>query len=61
MPRKLPAHSQKLFFMLRNTLPKNWQIKELDNISDENDLYNILKNQKYFYPFHIWKGWVYLL
>ena len=56
MPRKLPAHSQKLFFMLRNTLPKNWQIKELDNISDENDLYNILKKSKIFLSFSHMEG-----
>ena len=32
-------------------MPKKWKIKELDNISNENDLYNILKNQNIFILF----------
>lgn len=56
MPRKLPTHSQKLLFMLKNKLPKNWSIKPLDNISNENELYNILKKSKIFLSFSHMEG-----
>ena len=56
MPRKLPAHSQKLFFMLKNILPKKWRIKELDKISNENEIYNILKKSKIFLSFSHMEG-----
>ena len=42
--------------MLKNALPKKWKIKELDNISNENDLSNILKKSKIFLSFSHMEG-----
>jgi hypothetical protein len=56
MPRKLPTHSQKLLFMLKSKLLKTWSIKALDNIVNENELYNILKKSKIFLSFSHMEG-----
>ena len=56
MPRKLPTHSKKLLFMLKSKLPKTWSIKALDNIGNENELYNILKKSKIFLSFSHMEG-----
>ena len=55
MPRKLPMHSQKLIFLLRNKLPNNWKIKPLANISDT-EFYNYLKKSKLFLSFSYMEG-----
>ena len=55
MPRKLPMHSQKLIFLLRNKLPKNWKIKPLANISDT-EFYNYLRKSKLFLSFSYMEG-----
>ena len=56
MPRKLPNHSQKLFFMVKNRLPKKWKIKALDNIANEKELYNVLRKSKIFLSFSHMEG-----
>ena len=56
MPRKLPNHSQKLFFMVKNRLPKKWKIKALDNIVNEKELYNVLRKSKIFLSFSHMEG-----
>ena len=55
MPRKLPMHSQKLIFLLRNKLPKNWKIKALENISDR-EFYYYLRKSKLFLSFSYMEG-----
>tara|TARA_B100000902_G_C27265757_1_gene893423 strand:- start:330 stop:1370 length:1041 start_codon:yes stop_codon:yes gene_type:complete len=55
MPRKLPMHSQKLIFLLRNKLPSNWNIKALENISDF-EFYNFLRKSKLFLSFSYMEG-----
>ena len=55
MPRKLPIHSQKLIFLLRNKLPRNWKIKALANISDF-EFYNFLRRSKLFLSFSYMEG-----
>ena len=56
MPRKLSNHSQKLFFMLKNKLPKKWKIKALDDIRNENKLYTFLRKSKIFLSFSHMEG-----
>ncbi len=56
MPRKLPNHSQKLFFMVKNRLPKKWKIKALDNIANEKELYKVLRKSKIFLSFSHMEG-----
>ena len=48
-------HSQKLIFLLRNKLPKNWKIKPLANISDT-EFYNYLRKSKLFLSFSYMEG-----
>ena len=55
MPRKLPAHSDLLFFYLKNLLPKNWKILPLINIS-EKKLINTLSVSKIFLSFSNFEG-----
>ena len=45
MPRKPSDHSQLLLFFLKNHLPKNWKIKSLDGLT-ENEVYNNLYKSK---------------
>ncbi len=55
MPRKLPFHSQKLLFLLKNRLPNNWKIKPLEKISDK-VLYDNLRKSKIFLSFSFMEG-----
>tara|TARA_B100001123_G_scaffold373875_1_gene438766 strand:- start:739 stop:1767 length:1029 start_codon:yes stop_codon:yes gene_type:complete len=50
MPRKLPGHSSKLIFFLKNKLPKNWRILPLHNMS-QNEVYKNLMKSKIFLSF----------
>ena len=45
MPRKLPDHSNLLFFYLKNLLPKNWKIIPLINVSEENIIKSFAKSK----------------
>ena len=56
MPRKLPEHSQKLLFMLKNKLPSNWKVQALDKISNEKKLFNLLGKSKIFLSFSHMEG-----
>ena len=55
MPRKLSDHSKLLFFFLKNHLPKNWKIKSLDGLT-ENEVYNNLYKSKIFLSFSKLEG-----
>ncbi len=55
MPRKLPNHSNLLFFYLKNLMPKNWKILPLKNVS-ENYLINNLAKSKIFLSFSNLEG-----
>tara|TARA_B100000029_G_scaffold384593_1_gene380133 strand:- start:4053 stop:5033 length:981 start_codon:yes stop_codon:yes gene_type:complete len=50
MPRKNKIHSSKLIFILKQHLPRDWKIKILDNLS-ENDVINLFKRSKIFLSF----------
>ena len=55
MPRKLPNHSNLLFFYLKNLLPKNWKILPLINVSEEY-LIKKLASSKIFLSFSNLEG-----
>jgi len=55
MPRKLSDHSLLLLFFLKNHLPKNWKIKALDNLT-ENEVYSNLYKSKIFLSFSKLEG-----
>lgn len=55
MPRKLKRHSELLLFFLKNYLPKNWNIKALDNMT-EKEVFCNLKNSKIFLSFSELEG-----
>ena len=55
MPRKLGNHSDLLLFYLKNLLPKNWEIKALDNISEKKLVYYLGKS-KIFLSFSSLEG-----
>jgi len=55
MPRKLSDHSQLLLFFLKNHLQKNWKIKSLDGLT-ENEVYNNLYKSKIFLSFSKLEG-----
>jgi hypothetical protein len=55
MPRKLSDHSQLLLFFLKSHLPKNWKIKSLDGLT-ENEVYNNLYKSKIFLSFSKLEG-----
>ena len=55
MPRKLPEHSDLLFFYLKNLLPKNWKILPLINVT-EKKLIKSLSISKIFLSFSNFEG-----
>ena len=55
MPRKLPDHSSKLIFFLKNKMPKNWRIVPLHNIKQK-DVYKNLIKSKIFLSFSSLEG-----
>ena len=50
MPRKNRNHANKLLFILKQHLPKNWEIKILDNLT-ESEVIKFLKKSKIFLSF----------
>ena len=50
MPRKNRNHANKLLFILKQHLPKNWQIKVLDNLT-ESEIIKFFKKSKIFLSF----------
>ncbi len=55
MPRKLPDHAKHLLFFIKKHLPKNWKIKPLNNLS-ENEVYTNLYKSKIFLSFSKLEG-----
>ena len=55
MPRKKKEHAKKLIFFLQHHLPKNWEIKSLDNLK-ELDVIKFLKKSKIFLSFSELEG-----
>ena len=55
MARKLPAHYLLLLFYLKNKLPNNWKIENIDNVSEKN-LYDKLSKSKIFLSFSHLEG-----
>tara|TARA_B100001123_G_C15322580_1_gene1028451 strand:+ start:134 stop:1114 length:981 start_codon:yes stop_codon:yes gene_type:complete len=55
MPRKNRNHANKLLFILNQHLPKNWEIKILDNLN-ESEVVNFLKKSKIFLSFSELEG-----
>ena len=55
MPRKLPDHSEHLFFLIRKHLPKSWKIKALHNLK-QSDVYKHLSESKIFLAFSNLEG-----
>ena len=50
MPRKNRNHASKLLFILKQHLPKNWEIKILDNLA-ESEVIKFFKKSKIFLSF----------
>ena len=55
MPRKKKDHAGRLIFILNHRLPKNWQIKSLDNLI-ESDVIKFLNKSKVFLYFSELEG-----
>ena len=55
MSRKLPVHSNHVVLLLKKHLPKNWTIKDLNNI-DEKLVYHNLQKSKIFLAFSNLEG-----
>ena len=55
MPRKLANHSTLLLFYLKNLLPKNWEVRALDNLSEKKLIY-LLSKSKIFLSFSNLEG-----
>ena len=55
MPRKKKDHAGRLIFILNHRLPKNWQIKSLDNLI-ESDVIKFLNKSKIFLSFSELEG-----
>jgi len=55
MPRKLPHHSQLVLSFLKNSLPKKWKIKALNNLT-EPEVYRELEKSKIFLAFSSLEG-----
>ena len=55
MPRKLPDHSEHLFFFLKRHLPKSWKIKSIHNLRQK-DVYKYLLKSKIFLAFSQLEG-----
>ena len=47
MPRKLSDHAKILIFFLERHIPKNWRIKKIDNLN-ENETFKYLSKSKIF-------------
>lgn len=55
MPRKLPEHFNKLFFFLKKKLPKDWLVKKIHNLSEDQAYKELLKS-KIFLAFSRMEG-----
>lgn len=55
MPRKLPDHSEHLFFLIRKHLPKSWKIKALHNLKQK-EVYKNLSESRIFLAFSNLEG-----
>ena len=55
MSRKLPQHSFHVVSFLKKNLPKEWSLKDLNNIS-EKEVYKNLRNSKIFLAFSNLEG-----
>ena len=55
MSRKLPQHSNHVLFFLKKILPKNWIVKDLNNLS-EKKVFNNLCRSKIFLSFSNLEG-----
>ena len=55
MPRKKSEHAKKLLFILQHHLPKNWEIKSIDNLN-ELEVIRFLKKSKIFLSFSELEG-----
>ena len=55
MPRKLHKHSELVLLFLKNYLPKNWKIKAIENLN-ENQTFKILSKSKIFLSFSELEG-----
>ena len=55
MSRKLPMHSKLVTSFLRTYLPKNWKLKDLNNLSEQKT-YKIMKKSKIFLSFSSLEG-----
>ena len=55
MPRKLPNHSNNLLFFIESYLPKNWVIKPIDQLN-ENEVFDFLKKSRIFLSFSDMEG-----
>lgn len=55
MPRKLPSHSNNLLFFLQPNLPKNWIIKPIDQLNQE-QTFDCLKKSRIFLSFSNMEG-----
>lgn len=55
MPRKLAKHGELVLFFLKKHLPKNWSIKAIYNLP-ENEVFRLLKKSKIFLSFSELEG-----
>lgn len=55
MPRKLTRHTELLLFMLKESLPLNWRLEAIDNVS-EAQVYEKLSDTKIFLSFSEFEG-----
>ena len=55
MSRKLPVHSNLVIDYLKPQLPRNWSIKDLNNLT-ETQTYKMLKKSKIFLSFSSFEG-----
>ena len=55
MPRKKAEHAKKLLFILQHHLPKNWEIKSIDNLK-ELEVVRFLEKSKIFLSFSELEG-----
>ena len=55
MSRKLPQHSEHVLFFLKKKLPKNWIVKNLNNLNESN-IFNNLSRSKIFLSFSNLEG-----
>ncbi len=55
MSRKLPMHSKLVTSFLESYLPKNWKLKDLNNLSEQ-ETYEFMKKSKIFLSFSSLEG-----